>query len=340
MLLTRTVLLFFIAVLIGKGQNSNGMLTITPSPLLPAALGLPYSQSLSATGGSPPYRWSISSGALPSDLTFATEGSITGTPFSMGTSEFVVTVRDSASAMASQRFSITVITADALIRFGTLSHIAAGGWWDTTITLINASPVPIAIRAIFRDDDGTLLTLPLKLTQQGSSKTSTATSVNALLNPHSTVLIATAALPNTVIGWAEVLSSGPVTGFAIMRSSPTNDKPSEATVPLQTSFPSSLTLAYDNTAGYVMGVALVNLAIGSASITAIIRDEDGMQLGVQQMVVTGNGHTSFALPDKLSVTIGKRGIIQFQSTSGGISGLGLRFSPFGPFTGVPVVLQQ
>jgi hypothetical protein len=340
MLLSRFVLLFFMAIMAAMGQINSGMLTITPSPLLPAAIGLPYSQSLVATGGNPPYAWSISSGALPSDLTLSTNGSITGTPSATGTSEFTVTVRDSASATATQTFSIAVIAVDALIRFGTLSHVAAGGWWDTAITLINASSVPIAIRAIFRADDGTVLTLPLKLTQQGSSKTSTATSVNALLNPHSTVLIATGALPNTVIGWADVLSSGPVTGFAIMRSTPPNDKPSEATVPLQTSFPSSMTLPYDNTAGYVMGMALVNLATGSANITATIRDEDGTQLGVQQIFIPGNGHTSFALPDRLSLTTGKRGIIQFQSTSGGISGLGLRFSPFGPFTDVPVVLQQ
>ena len=43
---------------------------------------------------------------------------------------------------------------------------------------------------------------------------------------------------------------------------PSERQAPEATVPLQTSFPSSLLLPYDNTAGYVMGMALVNL--GSA----------------------------------------------------------------------------
>src|SRR5262245_12988694 len=265
--LSRFGLLFFTSIVVAMGQ---GVLAISPSPLLPAALGIPYSQNLVATGGTLPYTWTISAGALPPDLTLAVNGLITGMPSATGTSEFAVTVRDGNSTTVTRTFTITVLAPDALSRFGTLSHIAAGGWWDTSITLINGASVPIAIRAIFRGDDGTELTLPLKLTQQGSSRTSTASSVSAVLNPHSTVLIETGALPNTVIGWADVFSSGPVTGFGIMRASPTNDKPSEATVPLQTSFPSSLTLPYDNTAGYVMGVALANLSISSATITATI----------------------------------------------------------------------
>jgi hypothetical protein len=198
--------------------------------------------------------------------------------------------------------------------------------------------VPVTV--LLRADDGSALSLPLRITQQGSSQTTTANTVTATINPNSTLLIGTGALASTVVGWADVLSSGQIDGFAIMRSSPTNDKPSEATVPLQGSFPSSLTLAYDNTAGYTMGVALANLASGSAIINATIWDESGSQLGVQQISIPGRGHGSFVLTDKLPLTTGKRGIVQFQGTSGGISGLGLRFSPLGPFTDVPVILGQ
>jgi hypothetical protein len=60
---------------------------------------------------------------------------------------------------------------------------------------------------------------------------------------------------------------------------------------------------------------------------------------MQQISLPGNGHASFALIDRLPSTAGKRGIIQFQNLSGGIAGLGLRFSPSGPFTDVPVVVQ-
>ena len=99
-----------------------------------------------------------------------------------------------------------------------------------------------------------------------------------------------------------------------------------------------VTTRYDNTAGFTMGVALANLSTSSANITATIWDDSGNQLGTQNITVAGSGHTSFVLPNQIALTSGKRGIVRFQSTAtGGISGLGIRFSPFGTFTSVPTI---
>jgi hypothetical protein len=225
---------------------------------------------------------------------------------------------------------------------GVLAHIAAGGGWDTAITLINTSSTSVSVSVVFRADDGSVLSLPLAITQGGTVQSMTASTVNAAVSPNTTMSIGTGAMGSTIAGWAEVLSSGPIDGFAIMRFTPTDsgDKSSEATVPLQAQFPSVVTLAYDNTAGYVMGVALVNLGSGSASVNATVWNSVGTQLGVQQISIAGNGHTSFVLTDKLPKLSGQRGMIQFQNASGGIAGLGLRFSPSGTFTDIPVVLQQ
>jgi hypothetical protein len=230
----------------------------------------------------------------------------------------------------------------ALNRVGVLSHVVNGGYWDTKINLINTSSAPVSATVLFRLDDGSAWGLPFTTTQQGTTQTTMANSANITVNPNSTVVIATTSNPsaNSVWGWADVQASGPLSGFAILRSTPTGGNPSEATVPLQGSFPSSLILPYDNTAGYVMGVALVNLAPGSANINATIWDDSGNRVGSQPISLAGNGHTAFVLTDQLPATAGKRGIIQFQNPAGGVSGLGLRFSPAGPFTDVPVILQQ
>ena len=54
---------------------TNGILTITTSsPLVPAAVGFAYSQTLGASGGVTPYTWTVASGSLPSGLTLSPAG--------------------------------------------------------------------------------------------------------------------------------------------------------------------------------------------------------------------------------------------------------------------------
>ena len=226
-------------------------------------------------------------------------------------------------------------------RTGVLSHIAAGGGWNTTITLVNTSSTSVSARLAFHSDDGTALSLPMNVTQQGSSQAVTGSTLDRTINANSTLLIDTGAqLTSTVVGWADVTGSGPLGGFAIFRQTPQTGSPSEGTVPLQSQFPSTISLAYDNTAGFVIGVALANLSASSANITATIWDDSGNQLGTQNITIAGSGHTAFVLPTQLTLTAGKRGIVQFKTPdTEGITGLGLRFSPFGTFTSVPTILQ-
>ncbi|HXB72487.1 MAG TPA: SCE4755 family polysaccharide monooxygenase-like protein [Candidatus Acidoferrales bacterium] len=228
------------------------------------------------------------------------------------------------------------------------SHIAAGGGWTTAITLINTSPAPVPVTVAFHGDDGSAWSLPATVTQQGVTQTSAAASVNAVINPNATLLISmgdpivgdpiTGDQSSPVVGWADVQSSGPVGGYVIFRSTPGAGSPSEGTAPLQTQAPSTITLPYDNAGGFVMGVALANLSSSSANITVTIWDDSGNQLGTKTLTIGGSGHTAFVLPDQLTPTAGRRGIVRFQSgAAGGIAALGLRFSPFGTFTSVPAM---
>jgi Putative Ig domain len=84
---------------------------VTPT-LSSAAVATGYSASLVASGGVPPYTWSITSGQLPSGLRFDAEsGTITGVPILVTTSPFTVQVNDSiGSTPASQNLSISVST--------------------------------------------------------------------------------------------------------------------------------------------------------------------------------------------------------------------------------------
>ena len=98
----------------------------------------PYSQTLSATGGVPPYTWSIASGNLGAGLNLSADGTISGTPTSAGTSVFVVRVTDSAQQTITRTLAINIKPADKLAPFGTLetpdfratlANTASGSGW-------------------------------------------------------------------------------------------------------------------------------------------------------------------------------------------------------------------
>jgi Putative Ig domain len=79
-------------------------LTVTPTPLVvgtpasTAPVNVPYHSQVSISGGTPPYAWTISSGALPLGLSLdASTGFIDGTPTQNGTYNFKVKVTDGSS---------------------------------------------------------------------------------------------------------------------------------------------------------------------------------------------------------------------------------------------------
>lgn len=104
--------------------SANLSITVTVLPLSISTLSLPdaivdtsYKQSVKATGGIPPYAWSIAGGGLPSwsSLTPST-GAISGIPGSTGKSDFTIQVADSApegSATTTQALSITTVSGES-----------------------------------------------------------------------------------------------------------------------------------------------------------------------------------------------------------------------------------
>ena len=82
------------------------------SNTLPAGItGTPYNRQLVASGGVPPYTWSLASGTtLPPGLTLSASGLISGTPTAAGTFPFTVQVQDVSAppAVATRALSITI----------------------------------------------------------------------------------------------------------------------------------------------------------------------------------------------------------------------------------------
>jgi uncharacterized protein (TIGR03437 family) len=85
----------------------------TPAALPLGTVGMAYSDTLAASGGKPPYSWSVTSGALPNGLTLSSSGTIAGVPTSAGTANFTVQVSDSSAETASVVFSLTISAANS-----------------------------------------------------------------------------------------------------------------------------------------------------------------------------------------------------------------------------------
>src|ERR1700681_2498401 len=66
---------------------------VTTTSLPNGTVNAAYSATLTASGGTTPYSWSISTGALPAGLALASStGVISGTPTATGTTNFTVQV--------------------------------------------------------------------------------------------------------------------------------------------------------------------------------------------------------------------------------------------------------
>ena len=109
-----------------RNATETFTLTVNPSPLgittasLPrATAGLPYSQTLAATGGVTPYRWSILTGTLPPNLTLTpATGALSGIVQLGGTASFTVRVTDNNGATADRPLTLETIT-----QLGITSHV-------------------------------------------------------------------------------------------------------------------------------------------------------------------------------------------------------------------------
>jgi len=83
-------------------------IALSPATLPGATKNVFYEQQLTATGGTPSYRFTVTSGSLPPGLNLKGNGIIRGTPTSRGTFTFEITAIDQQGFTASRNYSITV----------------------------------------------------------------------------------------------------------------------------------------------------------------------------------------------------------------------------------------
>jgi hypothetical protein len=121
----------------------NPPMTITTSATLPqATTGTAYTETLALQGGVAPLLWSLPAGALPGGVSLSFDGILAGTPVAPGTYTFTAQVADAAGTVATQQFTLIVVSATALsiTSPALLPPAAMGSAYTTTLGATGGTP--------------------------------------------------------------------------------------------------------------------------------------------------------------------------------------------------------
>lgn len=296
---------------------------ITTGSLLPTGLlGSAYSQTLAATGGTAPYTWSVTAGALPAGLTLSSAGVLSGTPTSVGTSNFTVTASGGPASFSSQDFSLSILPRaldfTSALRVG---HIVDAPNFATQFVITNLDSSPASFQFRFWGNNGSALSVPIANGQPSD--------LSGTLAPGGTFFAQTAGTSTPALqGWAEVASTGRISVLAnyYRTGTPTNAD-SEASV-TGTQSGSNIVLPFDNTQGFLTGLAISNTnSVQSINVTISATSEKGGPPTSTVINLLPHGHTSIVLPNTLAGTAGARGSVRISTGNADLSVVGLRFGP-------------
>ncbi|QNH19263.1 Calx-beta domain protein [Xanthomonas sp. GW] len=109
-------------------------LTIAPPTLPAGTAGSAYSQTLTASGGTAPYSYAVSAGALPTGLSLAAGGALAGTPTVAGSFAFTVTVTDAGGFIAPQAYTLSIVAPTLVIAPPTLPSGKVGTAYSQTLS--------------------------------------------------------------------------------------------------------------------------------------------------------------------------------------------------------------
>ncbi len=122
-------------------------ITLSPATLPNGNIGTPYSQTITASGGTEPYSFAVTTGVLPQGLTLSSAGVLSGTPTIAESQTFTITATDSVACTGAQFYTITITACTFCDEFN--DAILALNWtyikdntpWSETSDLMTATAV-------------------------------------------------------------------------------------------------------------------------------------------------------------------------------------------------------
>jgi hypothetical protein len=126
-----------------------------------------------------------------------------------------------------------------------------------------------------------------------------------------------------------------VTGYGVFSQSVPGVNDQEAVVPLSGTTATTSTLLFDDT-NYITGVAVVNLASVSTTVSVTSYGNQGNIVGTSNIPLAANAETAVVLSDLpgLPAVAGSLGSVDFTIPIGTLAVVGLRFNGLA-FTSIP-----
>ena len=186
---------------------SAATITLAPTTLPGGTVATPYSQTITASGGTPSYTFTYT-GTLPTGLTLSSAGVLSGTPLAAGTFNFTVTATDASTGTGapysgSQAYTVAIASPLNTLWTGTISSD-----WYTAANWTTGVPTPTTSATIL----ATALFMPLISAGTASTNNLTLNS-GATLNQSGGTLDVRGDLTNngtaTLTGGTVNLGSGP-----------------------------------------------------------------------------------------------------------------------------------
>ncbi len=151
------------------------VITLSPSTLPNGTINTAYSQTITASGGTASYTYTVSSGALPAGLTLSPAGLLSGTPTSATAASFTLTATDANGCSGTLACTVTPAPdsdysdyslfsgassrMNSTLRIGALTDVEAAATTNTAASGDDITGVD--------DEDG--VTLPASFTQGGAA---------------------------------------------------------------------------------------------------------------------------------------------------------------------------
>ncbi len=317
-------------------------ITLSPTTLPNDTVGRAYDQSVTATGGTAPYSYTISTGTLPGGLSLnSATGEITGTPTTTGADNFTITATDSTNATANQSYTVDINAAiaftttnlpTATIEASYSQQLAATGGTGTLTYTVTNSSLPTGLTL---SSTGLISGLPTVAASSTFTVTATdttgasASEIYTLGVNATTFTIATTTLPNVANGaaYSQQLTTTGATGsvtYAVTTGT----------------LPTGLSLS---ATGLISGTATA-AGTFSFTVTATDGDHDTATQPYSIVVSPAITFTTTSLPattlgtayNQQVAATGGTGTLTYSVSSGTLP-TGLNLSATGALTGTPSV---